>query len=235
MTLRPAARRFKDAVYDQFARIAKALASPRRIELLEILSQAPRTVEAVASLAEIGVANASQHLKVLRAAGLVQASKEGLYVTYRIADRRVPELLLTVRRVAEACLADVEKISRKFLADNGLLEPVDAAALRRRVLDGEVTLLDVRPPEEYRAGHLPGAVSVPQPDLARRLAELPRRREVVAYCHGPYCVLVVEAVKLLRARGFKAVRLQEGILDWEALGLRLETGPAGARRRPGLT
>ncbi len=222
MTLRPAARRFKDAVYEQFARIAKALSSPHRIELLEILAQAPRTVEALASLADVSVANASQHLKVLRAAGLVEATKVGLYVSYRIAHPRVPELLLAVRGVAEACLAEVEKVGRQFLSDNGLLEPVDAKALRRRVLEGEVTLLDVRPPEEYRAGHLPGALSVPQPELARRLSELPKRREVVAYCHGPYCVLVVEAVKLLRARGFKAVRLPDGVLDWEALGLPLE-------------
>lgn len=233
MTLRPASRRFKNAVYEQFARIAKALSSPRRIELLEILTQAPRTVEALASLTEMSVANASQHLKVLRAAGLVEAAKNGLYVSYRIADPQVPELLLMVRRVAEACLAEVEKIGREFLSDNGLLEPVDAAALRKRVLDGEVTLLDVRPPEEYRAGHLPGALSVPQPELAKRLSELPRRREVVAYCHGPYCVLVVEAVKLLRSRGFKAARLQEGVLEWEALGLPLE--PRTAEHDSGST
>ncbi len=220
------ARRFKDAIYQQFARVAKALASARRVELVELLAQGPRTVEALGRMADMSLANTSAHLQVLRGAGLVEATKEGLYVTYRLADSRVAELFLSLRRVAEVRFAEVAKIKRDFLAENALLEPVDEAALRRRVSRGEVTVLDVRPPEEYQAAHISGALSVPLPELARRLSDLPRRREVVAYCRGPYCVLAVEAVKLLRRKGFKAVRLEEGILDWAALGLPVEATPA---------
>ena len=220
------ARRFKDAIYDQFARVAKALASARRIELLELLAQGPRTVEALGRMADMTLANTSAHLQVLRTAGLVETSKDGLYVTYRLADPTVAALLLALRKVAEARRAEVAKISRGFLAENALLEPVDEAALRRKMKKGEVTVLDVRPAEEYEAAHIPGALSIPLPQLAKRLSELPRRREVVAYCRGPYCVLAVEAVKLLRSKGFKAVRLEHGVLDWAALGLRVEAKPA---------
>ncbi len=220
------ARRFKDAIYDQFARVAKALASSHRIELLELLAQGPRTVEALGRMADMTLANTSAHLQVLRTAGLVESSKEGLYVTYRLADPTVATLLLSLRKVAEARRAEVMKISRDFLAENALLEPVDEAALRRRMSKGEVTVLDVRPAEEFEAAHIQGAVSIPLPQLAKRLSELPRRREVVAYCRGPYCVLAVEAVKLLRSKGFKAVRLEHGVLDWAALGLRIEAKSA---------
>jgi rhodanese-related sulfurtransferase/DNA-binding transcriptional ArsR family regulator len=219
------ARRFKNAIYEQFARVSKALASPHRIELIELLSQGPRTVEALARMTDMSLANTSQHLQVLRGAGLLEATKEGLFVTYRLADRSVADLLLSLRKVAEVRLAEVAKISRDFLAENAQLEPVDEDALRRRVRKGEVTVLDVRPLEEYAAGHIPGALSVPLPELAKRLSALPKRREVVAYCRGPYCVLAVEAVKLLRARGFRAVRLEDGVLDWAALGLKLEATP----------
>jgi rhodanese-related sulfurtransferase/DNA-binding transcriptional ArsR family regulator len=220
------ARRFKNAIYGQFARVAKAVASPHRIELLDLLAQGPRTVEALGRMADMTLANTSAHLQVLRSAGLVESSKEGLYVTYRLADPSVAELFLTLRKVAEARLAEVAKTSRDFLAANAFLEPVDEVALRRKVKNGEVTVLDVRPPEEFAAGHIPGALSVPLPQLAKRLSELPRRREVVAYCRGPYCVLAVEAVKLLRRRGFKAARLEAGILDWAALGLPVEAKTA---------
>jgi rhodanese-related sulfurtransferase/DNA-binding transcriptional ArsR family regulator len=216
------ARRFKDAIYDQFARVAKALASSHRIELLELLAQGPRTVEALGRLADMSLANTSAHLQVLRTAGLVESAKEGLFVTYRLADASVAALLLSLRKVAEARRAEVTKLSRDFLAANALLEPLDEAALRRRMSKGEVTVVDVRPSEEYEAAHIRGAVSIPLPQLAKRLSELPRRREVVAYCRGPYCELAVEAVKLLRGKGFKAVRLEEGILDWAALGLPIE-------------
>jgi rhodanese-related sulfurtransferase/DNA-binding transcriptional ArsR family regulator len=220
-------RRFKDAIYEQFARVAKALASPHRIELVELLAQGPRTVEALARMTDMSLANASQHLQVLRAAGLLESSKEGLFVTYRVADPSVAALLLALRSAAETRLADVAKITRDFLSENAQREEIDEVALRRKVRSGDVTVLDVRPPEEYEAGHIPGALSVPLPELAKRLSELPKRREVVAYCRGPYCVLAVEAVKLLRARGFKAVRLEDGVLDWAALGLDLEAAPDG--------
>lgn len=219
-------RRFKNAIYEQFARVSKAMASAHRVELVELLSQGPRTVEALARLADMTLANTSAHLQVLRGAGLVESSKEGLYVTYRLADPSVAELLLTTRRVAEARLAEVAKVTRDFLAENAQLEQVDEAALRARVRRGEVTLLDVRPPEEYAAGHIPGALSVPLPELARQLARLPKRQEVVAYCRGPYCVMAIEAVRQLRAKGFKAVRLEEGVLDWAALGHAVERGRA---------
>jgi rhodanese-related sulfurtransferase/DNA-binding transcriptional ArsR family regulator len=215
-------RRFKSAIYEQFARVAKALASPHRVELVELLSQGPRTVEALARMADMTLANTSAHLQVLRGAGLVESTKEGLFVTYRLSDHSVSDLLLSVRAVAEARLAEVAKVTRDFLAENSQLEPVDEQALRDRVRHGEVTLLDVRPPEEFAAGHIPGAMSVPLPELAKQLAKLPKRREVVAYCRGPYCVLAIEAVKQLRARGFKAVRLESGVLDWAALGLPVE-------------
>ena len=215
-------RRFKTAIYEQFARVGKALASAHRVELVELLSQGPRTVEILARMADMTLANTSAHLQVLRGAGLVESTKEGLFVTYRLADSSVADLLLTVRKVAEARLAEVAKVTRAFLTANSQLEPVDEAALRTRVRKGEVTLLDVRPPEEFASGHIPGALSVPLPELARQLSKLPKRREVVAYCRGPYCVLAIEAVKQLRASGFKAVRLEEGVLDWAALGLPVE-------------
>ncbi len=224
-------RRFKDAIYAQFSRVSKALASPHRIELLELVAQGPRTVERLGRLADLGLANASQHLQVLREAGLVESTKQGLFVTYRLADPLVGELLLTLRRVAERRLAEVERITREFLAGHGQLEEVDEAALRRKVRGGDVTLLDVRPPEEFEAGHIPGALSVPLPDLARRLAELPKGQEIVAYCRGPYCVLAVEAVGLLRRRGLRALRLEDGILDWAAAGHRLECAATASRAR----
>ncbi|BDG03115.1 ArsR/SmtB family transcription factor [Anaeromyxobacter oryzae] len=180
-------RRFKDAIYEQFARVSKALASPHRIELVELLAQGPRTVEALARMADMSLANTSQHLQVLRAAGLVESTKEGLFVTCRLADPTVGTLLLALRNVAETRLADVARITREFLAENAQLEEVDEAALRQKVRKGNVTVLDVRPPEEYEAGHIPGALSVPLPELAKRLSDLPKRREVVAYCRGPYC------------------------------------------------
>jgi len=226
-------RRFKNAIYEQFARVSKALASAHRVELVELLSQGPRTVEALARLADMTVANTSAHLQVLRGAGLVESTKEGLYVTYRVADPSVAELLLTTRRVAEARLAEVAKVTREFLAANAQLEEIDEAALRARVRRGEVTLLDVRPPEEFAAGHIPGALSVPLPELARQLARLPRRQEVVAYCRGPYCVMAIEAVRQLRAKGFKAVRLEDGVLDWAALGHAVERSGPAVRGRAG--
>jgi len=209
-------RRFKTAIYEQFARVSKALASPHRIELVELLAQSPRSVETLSRLADMSLANTSAHLQVLRSAGLVEATKSGLFVTYRLADPAVADLLLALRRTAEVRLAEVERITREFLTEHRQFEPVDEAALRKRVRSGEVTLLDVRPPEEFDAGHIPGAVSVPLVELAKRMEGLPKRKEVVAYCRGPYCVLSVEAVDLLRRKGFKAVRLPDGVLDWAA-------------------
>ena len=215
-------RPFKDAIYEQFARIGKALASPKRLELLDLLGQGPRTVEVLAEAADLSMANASQHLQVLRAARLVETEKHGLYVRYRLADDDVAALWLRLRVLGESRLAEVEATRRAFLASMGALEKVDRDELRRRVLAGEVTVLDVRPVEEFEAGHLPGARSIPVDELERRLGELPPGQEVVAYCRGPYCVYAVEAVQILRSNGIAAHRLEDGPPDWRAMGLPLE-------------
>lgn len=212
-------RLFKDRIYEQFARVGRAVASPKRLELLDLLSQGPRTVEALAQEANLSVANASQHLQVLRSAKLVEAEKAGLFVTYRLASDKVGDLLRLTRTLAEEHLAEVDQITRRFLAGREGLEPVDREALLQRVREGSVVVLDVRPVEEYRAGHIAGAISVPLEELENHLSQLPRDREIVAYCRGPYCVLAVEAVGILRASGFDAVRLEDGALEWKAQAL----------------
>jgi len=218
-------REFKDAIYEQLARIGKAAASPKRLELLDLLGQGPRSVEALAEETGQSVANVSQHLQVLRAARLVDAKKEGLYVNYRLADESVAKFFLAVRELAESRTDEIARVTRTFFDERDALEPVDRNALIERVRSGEVTVLDVRPAEEFHAGHIPGAVSIPVADLARRLASLPKYREVVAYCRGPYCVFAVDAVKVLRENGFKAVRMDEGVLEWKARGLPVEVTP----------
>ena len=226
-------RKFKSAVYEQLARVGKAVSNPARLELLDLLSQGPRTVEALAREANLGVANASQHLKALRSARLVEAEKSGLYVTYQLADQQVSDFLRGLRILAEARLAEIHEITGAFFKDRRAMEPVDRDALLAKVRAGAVTVLDVRPVEEYQAGHLPGALSVPLKDLEQRLSELPRNRAVVAYCRGPYCVLAVEAVEKLRAFGFRAFRMEYGVADWRALGLPIEVtsqGPDSPRR-----
>jgi rhodanese-related sulfurtransferase len=217
-------RRFKTAIYEQFARIGKAISNPGRLELLELLCQGPRTVETLARESNLGLANTSQHLKALRAARLLEAEKSGLYVTYRLADDEVCQFFRALRNLAESRLTEVREIAREFLADRKGLEPVDRRALLAKVRDGEVTLLDVRPVEEYRAGHIRGSLSIPLKELKRRLSELPKDRDVVAYCRGPYCVLAVEAVAILRKCGFSAFRLEDSIQDWRAEGLPVAVG-----------
>jgi len=219
MVRKSANRRFKTAIYEQFARIGKAIANPSRLELLDLLCQGPRTVEALAKEAGLGLANTSQHLKALRQARLVEAEKAGLYVTYRLADEQVCQFFRSLRNLAETRLAEIRELTREFLAERKGLEPVDREALLTKVREGAVTVLDVRPAEEYRAGHIPGALSVPLKELERRLSDLPPKRDIVAYCRGPYCVLAVEAVEMLRARGFSAFRLEQSVQDWRAEGL----------------
>jgi len=211
-------RAFKDAIYEQFARIGKAVSSPKRLELLDILCQGPRTVEVLAKETGLAIANASQHLQVLRAARLVETEKEGLFVTYRLADPAVCEFFRAMRVLAESRLAEVEQIKRQFLAGKVGMEPVNREALLGLVREGAVTVLDVRPTEEYNAGHIVGAISIPLKELQQRLSDLPRDQQIVAYCRGPYCVLSIQAVEILRAKGFKAVRIEEGIQDFRALG-----------------
>ena len=223
-------RRFKDEIFEQFARIGKAVASAKRIELLDVLSQGERHVEALADAANVSVANASQHLQILRAARLVETEKSGVFVTYRLADHSVAEFVRQLRLLAENRLAEVEQTTRSFIEGRIGFDPVDREELLRRVRKGEVTVLDVRPAEEFRAGHLPRALSVPLDDLEARMKDLPKDREIVAYCRGPYCVMAVEAVARLRKRGFRAVRLEIGVVDWQAQGLPVEQGAmAGSR------
>lgn len=217
-------REFKDAIYGQLARLGKALAAPKRLELLDLLCQGPRTVEALAAQAATSVANASQHLQVLRAARLVEADKQGLYVQYRLADDEVCRFYVALRGLGEARLAEVAQVTTAYFEARGELEAIETDELVRRVQRGEVTVLDVRPVEEYAAGHLPGAISMPVGELAARHKELPKRREVVAYCRGPYCVMAVEAVALLRKRGFAAHRMELGVADWRARGWRVARG-----------
>jgi rhodanese-related sulfurtransferase len=228
-------RRFKDAIYEQVARMGKALASPRRLELVDLLAQGPRTVEVLATQSGQSVANTSQHLQVLRAARLVATQKEGLYVTYRLADDHVATFFLEMRRLAEARLGEIEQIARSFLAQRQALEPVNREELLGRIRRGEVTVLDVRPTEEYRAGHIPGAISLPLAEIKRRLAELPRGREIVAYCRGPYCVMAIEAVRVLRAHGLRAVRLEDGVPDWRARGFDVAVESEAPRSNPTST
>ena len=218
------ARHFKDTVYALQAQTGKAVASPQRLELLDLLAQGPRTVEVLARETSQTLANTSQHLQVLRGAHLVEAEKRGLYVTYRLAGEEVTRFCLALRQLAESRTEELKRAAQGFLEERGQLEPIDQEALLARVRRGEVTLLDVRPEEEYHAGHIPWALSVPLAELERRLSELPRRGEVVAYCRGPYCVLAIEAVARLRARGYRALRLEAGVPDWRARGYPVETG-----------
>ncbi len=222
------ARDMKDGIYGQFARLGKAVSAPKRIELLELLCQGPRTVEALAGQAALSIANASQHLQILRRARLVDAQKKGLFVEYRLADEGVLRFIHTMRALAEARLAEVGEITNAYLKSRGALERVSGDELMKRVRNGEVTVLDVRPAEEYRAGHIPGARSVPVSELGKRFAELPKNREIVAYCRGPQCVMAIEAVELLRKKGFRARRMEEGVMDWRARGWRIEKSPAEA-------
>jgi len=211
-------RRFKDSLYEQFARLGKAMAAPKRLELLDLLSQGPRTVEVLAEMTGITVANASQHLQVLRTARLAASEKQGLYVEYRLADEAVGRFVAQLQQLAQLRLTEVEQITRSYLDQRGALEAVDGDELLRRVQQGEVTVLDVRPREEYAAGHIPGAISIPLGELAARLQELPADRDIVAYCRGPYCVMAVEAAALLREKGFAAHRMEQGVVDWRARG-----------------
>ncbi len=218
-------RAFKSALYEQFARIGKALASGPRLELMELLAQGERSVEALAEEAGLTVANASRHLQVLRQAGLVAGRREGLFVRYTLSEAGVIPLLLALRTVGEHCVAEVDRTVRDFFGRRDDLEPVTPEELLRRTRSGEVVVLDVRPALEYAAGHIAGAVSMPVTELERRLRELPRSREYVAYCRGPYCVYADEAVDLLRAHGRKARRLVGGYPDWLAAGRPVQRRP----------
>jgi rhodanese-related sulfurtransferase len=213
-------RAAKMALFDEFARAAKALASGRRLELVDVLANGERTVEALAGEVELTVPNTSQHLQILRQAGLVTTRREGTSVHYRLAAPEVFGLWRTLRTLAASRLAEVERLAEAYLGARDQLEPVTREELARRLKDGDPPMvLDVRPAAEHAAGHLPGAVSIPVEELRRRLAELPGDREIVAYCRGPYCAFAQEAVELLRQEGFSARRLEDGLPEWQAAGL----------------
>ena len=202
------------------------MASAPRLALLDLLRQGPRTVEAVAREAGLTLANASQHLKVLRQARLVETEKRGVFVTYRVADQAVDDFYGALRGLGEARLAEVQQIAHAFVEKRGRLEPIDKQRLIERIRAGDVIVLDVRPAEEYRAAHIAGAVSLPLKELEKRLGSLPTDQDVVAYCRGPYCVLAPEAVQLLRARGYRAMALGDGVAEWRAQGLPVAVGDA---------
>ncbi len=212
----------KQVLYEQFAEVAKALGHGHRLEILELLAQREQSVEALAERAGLSIANASQHLRLMRRAGLLASRRDGKHVFYRLSDSSALEAGAALRRVAERNLATVREVVGGYFRERDALEPISSAELRGRVKDGVVTVLDVRPHDEYDAGHLPEAINIPLRELARRLKEVPKNREVVAYCRGPYCVLAFEAVAKLRDRGFKARRLEDGYPEWKAAGLPVE-------------
>lgn len=215
----PAVRGTKDALFEQFARIGHALASPKRIELVELLDQSEKTVELLSRQAQLPIKSTSAHLRVLRSARLVETRREGKHVVYRLAEPRVSALVQQLVGVARARLAEVEQLARAFLENRDTLSPVGLAELRQMVRRAEVVLLDVRPAEEFAAGHLRGARNIPLSELPRALVGLPRSRKIIAYCRGPYCVLAPEAVALLRRRGFRARRLEAGYPEARDAGL----------------
>ena len=218
----------KRALYAQFAAVARSMGHAHRLELLELVAQGARSVETLAQHTGLSIANTSQHLQQLRRAGLVTAKRDGKYVRYQLADVSVLDVLSAMQHVAEKNLAEVGRIIRTYFLQRDNLEPVSRGELMERMKRGLVTVLDVRPEDEFALGHLPGAINVPLAQLNRRLAKLDRKTEIVAYCRGPYCVLSFEAVAQLRAKGFKVRRLEDGLPEWRAAGLPVE----GAATRP---
>lgn len=214
----------KDALYEQFARMGKAVSSPRRIELLELLAQGERSVEALARASGLGLTTASAHLQILRATGMVRTRREGTRVHYRLADDGVSELIDLLRRLARARLAEVDRVVDAYFGARDTLDPIGREALLEQARRGAVLVLDVRPREEFEAGHIPGAVSLPLGELEERLGELPGGVEVVAYCRGPYCVLAPQAVEVLARAGVRARRLDGGLPEWRLAGLPVVTG-----------
>ena len=231
-------RAFKKELFHELARVAKALASPHRLEMLYLLAQRERSVDDLAREMELPTANVSQHLQWLRRSRLVGVRRVGVQAFYRLADDRVFRLYQSTVEVGEAHLAEIDRLVRDYLGDRDALEPLGVEDLLQRMELGDVVLLDARPVEEYRAGHIPGALSVPVEALGAKLRELPKGREVIAYCRGPYCLFSDEVVAFLTAQGIRARRLGPGLPDWRAAGLPVEvdgedeeSAPAGASRR----
>lgn len=219
-------REFKDAVFEQFARVASAFASPKRLEVVDLLGQGPRSVESIARQTSMTVTNTSRNLQVLRNAGLVTSTRDAQRVVYRIADPTVVEAYRALREVAESRIAEVRQLAEAFFGEVDGVEPVDVDQLLERRDQGDVVVVDVRPAQEFAAGHIAGALSVPLTELSGRIAELPAGSMVVAYCRGPYCVLSAEAVRQLRAAGVPAQRLEAGVHEWRRAGCSVEAGAA---------
>lgn len=218
----------KDALFDAFGAVAKALASGRRAEIVDILAQGPRSVDDIAREIGQSVANTSHHLHSLAAGGLVRSSKDGTRVIYRLAGPSVVRMWRALRDVAAEHVAAIDRLTRDYLGDREGMEALPRAELARRMKSGNTVVVDVRPEAEFAAGHVAGARSIPVAELARRLKELPKSKKIVAYCRGPYCVFADDAVRLLRAKGFNATRLQDGFPEWRDEGLPVAGGGAGA-------
>jgi rhodanese-related sulfurtransferase len=223
-------RAFKNSLYDQFARLGHAVSTPKRLELLDLLSQGEKTVEQLAEHSATPLKNTSAHLRVLRQARLVEPRREGQHVWYRLADDAVAAFLAALQALGRQRYAEVREMAEAYLERRDALEPIAPDELRRRLETGDVTLIDVRPTDEFAAGHIPGALSVPVAELAERVHELPKRKEIVAYCRGPYCVFAIEAVELLRQRGYRARRLVESVPAWRASGYSVAHDIAGRTR-----
>ncbi|MCB9357856.1 MAG: metalloregulator ArsR/SmtB family transcription factor [Calditrichaeota bacterium] len=216
--------RMRDSLNLEFSRIGRVLSSPKRIEIIELLRQCPKSVETLADNTGMSLANTSQHLQVLRGAGMVEAQRQGTYMIYQLTSPLVHELVSMVRQVAETHLADVDRAIAKIREGAAELENVDRMKLVQLAKEGKVIVLDVRPSDEYEAGHLPYAVSIPLAKLEKELSSLPHEQQIVAYCRGPYCLLAGEAVRILRKKGFQASNIRDGVGEWKALGLPVETG-----------
>lgn len=223
------ARDTKDKLYTQFAHIGQALSSPKRLELLDLLCQNEKTVEVLAQNSNMSVANTSRHLQVLRAAMLVDRRQDGVFVYYRLAGLEVCDFFRNLRTLAEKRIAEIDRIVAEYFDRSAQLQPVNRKTLLRRARTGDAIILDVRPEDEYAAGHLPHAVSLPLSQLRKRLKDLPTDSEIIAYCRGPYCVLAQEAVTMLRSKGFKAFRLEDGVAEWRDSGMPVESEPATIR------
>lgn len=221
--MRVSSRGVKATLHESFAEIAKAAAHPHRLALLEHLAQGERNVDALAEAAGLSIANTSQHLQSMRRAGLLAARRDGKFTLYRLTDDSVLDLLDAIGRIARRNAAAVKEAVSSYFNERDAMEPVSRRELRRRMKAGTVTVLDVRPAEEFALGRVPGAINIPAGELKRRLAELPRSKEIVAYCRGPYCVFAFEAVSMLRAAGYKARRLEDGLPHWRAHRLPVET------------
>ncbi len=215
-------REFKDLVFEQFARIAYAFSSPKRLEIIDVLAQGERDVVALSKQVSMTVANTSRHLQILKSARLVESRREGVRIFYRLADDRVLNCWQNLQSLAENRIAEIREVVRLFYEERDVMEPITKEELWNRIQNHDATVIDVRPPEEYQSAHIPTALSIPLSELKNRLNDLPRDKEIVAYCRGPYCVLSAEAVRILNKAGFKVVRLKEGLPEWKESGLPLE-------------